>query len=232
MDSGDTPLDIDLDRVWLGVATEVWRRQPGRLELLLGRALRSPGLARALLTTPSMLLPWLVASVVVLAAGAAVTAGTGQPAVALAAPAVAGVGIAFAYGPGLDPAWELSRSMAVSDSLVLLVRALAVFALNAGLALLGAAVSSTAAGIAFYWLLPMTAVSMLALATARVTESANAGVAVALGTWTATVLGSQSVTGRFAAAVDSSSLTLPYLIAAVCCLMVAVRPVRLSKGIS
>ncbi len=70
------PGDVDLDRVWLGVAAMVWRRQPGPLERLAGKLLRSPGLARALLTTPSLLLPWLIASAVVLAAGAAATIGS------------------------------------------------------------------------------------------------------------------------------------------------------------
>ena len=45
---------VDLDRVWLGVAAEVWRRRPGRIERSATRVLRSPGLARALLTTPSL----------------------------------------------------------------------------------------------------------------------------------------------------------------------------------
>ena len=81
------PDDVDLSRVWIGVAAQVWRRQPGRLERAAGRLLRSPGLARALLTTPSLLLPWLIASVVVLAAGAAATLGSGQPVTALLAPA-------------------------------------------------------------------------------------------------------------------------------------------------
>ena len=79
---------VDLNRVWHGVATQVWRRQPGWLERAAGKVLRSPGLARALLTAPSLLLPWLLASAVVLGAGAAVTLGTGQPLVALNNPNV------------------------------------------------------------------------------------------------------------------------------------------------
>ena len=33
---GPLPLDVDLGRVWLGVATQVWRRRPGRVERLAG----------------------------------------------------------------------------------------------------------------------------------------------------------------------------------------------------
>ncbi len=159
----DAPDDVDLGRVWISVAAQVWRRQPGWLERTAGRLLRSPGLARALLTTPSLLLPWLLASVAVLAAGAAATTDSGQPLVALLAPAVAAAAIAYSYGPGIDPAWELACSMAVSDRMVLLVRALAVFAVNAVLALAASAVSvvsasGAAAAVTFGWLIPMTAV--------------------------------------------------------------------------
>ncbi|HEY6791830.1 MAG TPA: hypothetical protein VI365_31390, partial [Trebonia sp.] len=50
--SGTGLSGVDLGRVWTGVAAELWRRHPGPLERLAARLLRSPGLARALLTTP------------------------------------------------------------------------------------------------------------------------------------------------------------------------------------
>src|SRR5690348_8728951 len=103
---GAAPPDVDLDRVWLGVAAEVWHRRPGPLERAAGRLLRSPGLARALVTTPSLLLGWVIATAVVLLAGMAATLGTGTPWVALLAPGVAAAGIAYAYGPGIDRSWE------------------------------------------------------------------------------------------------------------------------------
>jgi hypothetical protein len=221
---------VDLDRVWIGVAAQVWRREPGWLERLAGRLLRSPGLARALLTTPSLLLPWLIASIAVLAAGAAATLGTGQPVTPLLAPVVAAAGIAYAYGPGVDPAWELTRSMAVSDRMVLLVRALAVFAVDAALGIGACAASVAALGITFGWLVPMTAVSALALAAATVARSANVGVAAGLAGWAITVLGGQAATGRFTAAVQGSGLVLPYLAFAAACLAAVLYASRVSKG--
>src|SRR5580693_4700373 len=93
------PGDVDLARVWVGVAAQVWGREPSWLERSAGRLLGSVGLARALVTTPSLLLPWLIASVGVFAAGAGATLlGAGEPLVALVAPALAGTGIAYAYG--------------------------------------------------------------------------------------------------------------------------------------
>jgi hypothetical protein len=227
---GVAPAEVDLNRVWAGVAAQVWRRQPRLPERLARRLLRSPGLARALVATPSLLLAWVVATAAVLAAGLAATLGTGTPYVALLAPAAAGAGIAYAYGPGMDPAWELSRSMAVSDRMVLLVRALGVFALNAGLGLVASAASGAAAAVTFGWLLPMTAVSALALAVATVARSANAGVAAGLGAWAIAVLSAQAASGQFTAAVTSSALVLPYLLIAACCTAIAWFATRIPRG--
>jgi hypothetical protein len=214
------------------VTTAVWRRQPGLVERAAAKLLRSPGLARALVTTPSLLLPWLIASAVVLTAGAAATVSTGRPWVALLAPAVAAAGIAYAYGPGIDPAWELSRSMAVSDRMVLLVRALAVFALDAVLGVAASAASGTAVGITFGWLIPMTAMCALALATATVTRSAHAGVAAGLAGWTITLLSGQVADGRLTDAVSNTALFLPYLAFAAICGAVAVYATRIPRGTS
>jgi hypothetical protein len=229
---GRAPADVDLSRVWAGVAGRVWQRRPGRLERLAGRLLRSPGLARALITSPSLLLGWVIATAGVLTAGMAATLATGTPYVALIAPAVAGVGIAYAYGPGIDPAWELCRSMAVSDRMVLLVRALAVFGLNAGLGLVASAASGAAAAVTFGWLVPMTAVSALALAVATVARSANAGVAAGLGGWLFMVLSAQAVSGQFTTAVTSPVLVFPYLVVAAACGAVALFATRIPEGTS
>lgn len=226
------PDDVDLSRVWISVAAQVWRRQPGWLERTAARLLRSPGLARALLTTPSLLLPWLIASVVVLAAGAAATLGSGQPVAALLAPAVAAAAIAYSYGPGVDPAWELSCSMAVSDRMVLLARSLAVFAVNAvlGLAASAASASGAAAAVTFGWLVPMTAVCAFALAVATVARSASAGAAAGVAAWLIVVLSGRVASGHFAAAVTDAALFLPYLAIGAGCAAVALFATRIPRG--
>ena len=231
-DRGPAPGDVDLDRVWLGVAAQVWRRQPGPAERAAGRLLRSPGLARALVTTPSLLLGWVIATVVILLAGIGFTLSTGTPWVALLAPAVAAAGIAYAYGPGIDPAWELSQSMAVSDRMVLLVRALAVFGLNSALGLAASAASGAAAAVTFGWLVPMTATCALALAAATVTRSPNVGVAAGSAGWLITVLAGQAAEGRFTAAITDSFFVLPYLAFAACCAGVVLFATRTPRGTS
>jgi hypothetical protein len=244
------PDDVDLDRVWTSVAAEVWRRHPGRLERTAVKLLRSPGLARALLTTPSLLLPWLIASVVVLGAGALAQVGADQPLVWIIVPAVAAVGIAYAYGPGVDPAWELSLSCAVSDRMVLLTRSVVVFAVNAALGLaasaatLGTRAEAHTAQITFGWLIPMTAVCALTLVVAVAAKSASAGAGAGVAAWIILVLGRSVVSpasgpgspNPVSAAVGLTSaitdpyLYLPYLVVAACCAAVVVYVTRPQRG--
>lgn len=210
-------LDVDLERAWTGVAAEVWAGSVPWPERIAGRLLRSPALARALVTTPSLFLSWILATAAVLAAGVLVTPVSGEPWVALLAPALAGAGIAYAYGPGVDPAFELSRTMATSDRMVLVVRALAVFGLNAALGLLASLFTAIASDLTLGWLLPMTAVSALALAASTVARSANVGVVVALLSWGLVVTAATAHTGAPARAVESGVLVPLYVAVAAGC---------------
>jgi hypothetical protein len=222
---------VDLSRVWTAVAAEVWRRPAGRAERAATWLLRSPGLARALVTTPSLLLPWLISTVVVFGVGALVRLGPGQPAVWLIAPGITAVGIAFAYGPGIDPAWELSSSCAISNRIVLLTRAVTVFALNAVLGLIASAASGAVAALTFGWLLPMTAVSALALAVAVAARSAIVGAGAGVAAWVITVLASETASGRLTVSVTSTNAYLPYLAIAVGCAAIAIYAIRPQRGL-
>jgi len=115
---------------------------------------------------------------------------------------------------------------------VLLVRALAVFAVYAGLGLAAAGASGLAAAVTFGWLVPMTAVSALALATATVARSANAGVAAGMAGWAITVLVAQTSSGQWSAAITDSALVAPYLIVATGCAAVVIVATRVPKGAS
>lgn len=198
-------LDVNLDRVWVGVAAEVWARPVGRVERWAGRLLGT-GLARALVRTPSLVLSWILASAAVLAIGVVVTGSTDRPWVALLTPALAGIAVAYAYGPGVDPAFELAQSMPISDRMVLLVRGLAVFGVNAALGVAASLLSAPAVGLTLLWLLPMTLVAALALAAATLARSANVGVGAALSGWALIVLASAINSGDLSAAVADGAL--------------------------
>lgn len=208
-------LDVDLEKVWTGVAAEAWSEPATWPERTAARLLRSSALARTLVNTPSLFISWVLATAAVLAIGVLASPASGEPLFALIAPALAGAGIAYAYGPGVDPAYELSRTMVVSDRMVLLVRTLAVFGVNAALGLVASLFTAITADITLGWLLPMTTVSALALATATITRSANVGVLVALCVWGMVVTAAAARTQDFGAAVTSNALMPFYAIATV-----------------
>ena len=216
-------LDVDLRGVWAGVAGEVMAAPVGRVERFVGWLLHSPGLARAVVATPSLVLSWLLASAVVLAVGVVVTAASRSetPWVALLAPALAGAGVAYAYGPGVNPAFELAQTMAVPDRLVLLARVLAVFGVNAVFGLVASLVAAPLTGLTLGWLLPMTTVAALGLAAATLARSANVGVAAGLAGWGLIVLANAVETRDYAAAVERGGLAPFYLIGTVVCVGLA-----------
>ncbi len=208
-----TALDVDLDRAWIGVAAEAWATPISPHERVAIRLLGSPGLARALVNTPSLFVSWILASVAVLAAGVVATFVADGFIFALVAPALAGAGVAFAYGPGVDPAYELSRTTVVSDRAILLARVMAVFGLNAALGLVASLFTASAVGITLGWLVPMTTVCALALVIAALTRSANAGVLIALCAWAMTITASAGISREIDAAVTTAALTPFYAVA-------------------
>jgi len=213
--SDHVPPDVDFGRVWAEVAGEIWSPPTGAGERGLAWLLGSPAFARVIVTTPSLVVSWLLASVVVLGVGVVVTAQTGEPWIALLAPVLAGVGIAFAYGPGVDPAWELSRSMAIRERTVLLSRVVAVFAVNALLGLLGSFVVGDALTLTLHWLVPMAMLSALGLAAASASGSAPVGAAAVVLGWALIVLGGSVSLGGMAAVQDARLMPIYSALAVV-----------------
>jgi hypothetical protein len=207
--------EIDLNRVWTGVAGEVWARRRGPVERTIARLLHSPGLARALAATPSLVMSWLLATAGIFVIGIIATTQSDDPWVALLAPGVAAVGVAFAYGPGIDPAFELSESMAVPTSLVLIARCAIVFGLNAALGFAGSIATGATAALTFCWLAPMTMLAALALAVALMTKSSIAGAATALCTWAMIVLVRGIERNDIGAAASPGDQLALYLLAAI-----------------
>lgn len=181
-------LEVDLDRPWHGVMGEVWGRPLGPVERLAGRVLHSAALARVLVVSPLMILAWIIASAIVFALGVVVTQVSGQPLIPLLAPALAAVGVAYAYGTGADVAFEISRTMPVSGRMILLLRITLVFAISTVLGGIASLFAPALEGVTALWLLPMVAISMLGLAVATATGLPVLGGGVALLVWTGIVM--------------------------------------------
>ncbi|HEX8006273.1 MAG TPA: hypothetical protein VF482_07580, partial [Trebonia sp.] len=172
-----------------------------------------------------------ISTVVIFGAGALIRLGTGQPLIWLLAPAVAAVGIAYAYGPGVDPAWELAYSMAVSERMVLLARAVTVFAVNALLGVAASAASGAVASVTFGWLIPMTAICALALAVAVAARNATTGAATGVAAWVIAVLANRTASGQLTATITNTETYLPYLAAAACATAVVMYVTRPQRGL-
>lgn len=181
-------LDVDLGRVWNGVMGDVWSRPIGPVEKLARKVLHSAALARVLVVSPALILAWIIASAIVFALGVVVTQATSQPLIPLLAPALAAVGVAYAYGAGADVAYEITRTMPVSGRMILLVRITVVFAINTVLGGVASLVTPALGGVTLLWLLPMVAISMIGLAVATFLGSPVIGGGVALLVWAGIVM--------------------------------------------
>jgi hypothetical protein len=161
-----------LERMWASVMDVVDAPKRRPVERLLTWIGVPDHVARLLAATPALRLSWLLA--VAAALGFAVVAshaagGTGTSAdhrilpFLVVAPLIPLAGVATAYGPGVDPTYEIGLAAPMRSYRLLLIRALAVVATSSVLA--GAA-SLTLPGLdwsAAAWLLPSLALSAAAL---------------------------------------------------------------------
>lgn len=128
--------------------------RPGPMERTLVRLGIADHVARLLAATPSLRLSWFAALAVAL--GFAVSAAyTGAVVVFLVvAPLVPLAGVAAAYGPGVDPTYEIGLASPMRSYRLLLIRALAVLTASMGLAGAAALALPTLNWSTAAWLLP------------------------------------------------------------------------------
>ena len=135
---------------------------------------------------------WL-ASALVMALGLLVTLAmvstTGGGLLVLVAPLVAAVGVAFIYGPDVDPALEIELATPVPPRLVLLARLALVLGFNLVMGLaVSVILSLVSAEVAFWplvstWLAPMSFLSMLAFLLTVFTTNSFTSAMVSLLLW-------------------------------------------------
>lgn len=172
---------VDLDAVWHGVVDEIDRPERGPIERALGGVGVPEHLARVLAATPSLSLSWLLAVGVVLTS-AALAASLRHESIGIfmvLAPLVPLAGIAAAYGPGFDPAYEVAVAAPFRGMRLLLLRAVAVLAVSFLLGVLGSALMPWAGIVVLSWVLPALALSLTALALGTVLDPVR--VAATLG---------------------------------------------------
>ncbi|GAA0253740.1 zf-HC2 domain-containing protein [Cryptosporangium japonicum] len=154
---------------WARIEDVVDRPRRAPAERALARVGLPEHLARLLLATPTLSRAWLTSVVLVLAfaVGAARFADADRAlltAFLIVAPVLPLAGIAVAYGPTVDPAYELHAATPLAGARLLLVRAGAVLAPAALLTGAAAPFVGGPAALSFAWLLPGLTLSTACLA--------------------------------------------------------------------
>ena len=193
-----------LDSVWAGVQELVDRPSETPVERLLLRFGVPEHLARLLAATPSLTLSWLSAIALCLAF-AVIAAHESDQAVGaflVLAPLLPLAGVAAAYGPWLDPVYEIALAAPLQTFRLLLLRTSVVLA---GTMLLTAVAALTLPSLdwrAAAWLLPALGLVLVSLALATYVAPALAFGGVAT-VWVGSVLlvraGSGDTDAAFAA---------------------------------
>lgn len=171
------------DRIWTSVLERVDAPERGRFERGIVGLGVSDHVARILAATPSMRRSWLAAATLGLAFSV-IAAHQNEHGLLLfltLAPLLPVAGVAFGYGRGVDPTYEIGLAAPMNGFRLLLVRAVAVLATTLALAGLAAFALPDLDWRAAAWLLPALCLTLasLALATAMAPERAGAWVAAA-----------------------------------------------------
>ena len=176
---------------WAAISAELDAPRPSLSE----RALRWFGVpartTRLMAATPALRRSWFVALAVtvVIALGAADASRPRESLFALLflAPLLPVLGVTFAYGPGADPAYEITIATPKSGIRLVLVRTAVV--LGVALAVLGSTSLLTPgpSALAFAWLLPSVATTACTLAAMTTVAPRRAAIGVTAG-WMAAVV--------------------------------------------
>lgn len=179
-----------LDAMWAEVADRVDAPRPGIVERgLVWLGVREHA-ARLLAATPSLRLSWFAAEALVLGfAVAAADRAAGGPRADLAtllflmmAAILPVAGIAVAFGPRVDPTYEIGTAAPMRGYRLLLVRATAVLATSVALTSAAALALPGLGWTAVAWLLPSLGLTLGTLALATYLRPLRAAAAVGL-TW-------------------------------------------------
>jgi hypothetical protein len=184
--AGEAPR-LTLNVVWEGILSSVEAPAPPLAERALLRAGVPDHVARLLGATRSLRLSWLIAVAIALGfAGAAARLGGEIALFLIVAPLIPVAGVAAAYGPGVDPTYEVGLAAPMRSFKLLLIRAAAVLVTSTALAGLASLALPRLDWSAAAWLLPSLALTAAGLALSSFTSPGRAFGLVAF-VWIASV---------------------------------------------
>lgn len=196
----DPRLDITAERIdtnWWAITVELDAPRPSVVERML-RSLGFPArVTRVVTATPALRRSWFLALglVVVVGLGAADAADPRGSLFTLLflAPLVPVLGVALAYGPSSDPAYEAQLATPMRGLRLLAVRASTVLAVAAVVITAGAVLSPITRPMAAAWLLPALALTTASLASMTRLSPRRATAAVAVA-WVVVALAARAAT--------------------------------------
>ncbi len=210
----------------LAIAAEIDAPRHGVIERALVRSGLPVDTVRLLVATPSLRRSWFIAIGLALCFGLA-AANPDRPDSSLLwflglAPLIPVIGVALAYGPGVDPAYEITLATPISGVRLVLLRTTAVLVTSIGIAgavtLLMVPRHSLMVGA---WLLPALALSIVCLALMTVVAPRVAAAAVS-GTWLVAMIGCSGANDQLVAFRPAAQLGFVAL-GAVAALVVVAR---------
>jgi hypothetical protein len=177
-----------LERTWEVIAAEIATPGPSAIERSLLRLGISEGSARLLAATPSLRRSWFLAvgAVLALAVLVANSATNGYVFFLAVAPLLPLAGIAVAYGPGIDPTYEIGVAAPMPGFRLLLIRSVAVLVSTMGLGGIAAMFLPGLDWSVTAWLLPSLGLVTASLALSTIVHPLRAAASVA-GAWVVAV---------------------------------------------
>jgi hypothetical protein len=194
-------LHASLGRIWERVEDRVDPIERGLIERLLTRAGVPEHSSRLLAATRSLRFSWFAAMAVALgfAVFAARAGSMGLLLFLVVAPLVPLAGVAVAYGPGVDPAYEVGVAAPMRSFRLLLVRSTSVLVTSLTLAGIASLALPQLDWSAAAWLLPSLGLTLSSLALSTYIGPVRAATGVG-GVWILGVLGAEAVSSATLAA--------------------------------
>lgn len=171
-----------LQQGWEAIRSAIDAPHRGPFEALLVKAGVAEATARLVAATPSLRASWLAAVTVALgfAVVAAYQATAGLLLFLVLAPLLPVAGVAAAYGPGVDPTYEIGLAAPLSSLRLLLLRTAAVLSVTTVLAGLAGLTLPGLNWTAAAWLLPALGLTLGSLALSTVIAPLRAAQLVSL----------------------------------------------------
>ena len=157
----------ELEATWEEIVTTIALPRVGWLERTMRRFGVAEPLARLVGVTPSLQRSWLAGVMITVLLAVLVShlaAGGNAALFMIVAPLLPVAGIAVAFGPGVDPTYELLVAAPVRNFDVLVARAVAVLATTVPITAVASAALPVAGWEAVAWLLPALALTALTVA--------------------------------------------------------------------